>query len=127
MKLLGVEAFIILLHSVSSKHHKESEILPCPKVEPFEEFNATRFSGLWFEAFANPFLLTLYGRCVVYSFTFNQNRVLTTYIKYQSYNWQVRRILGSGRFVSPSTFIINFPAACKLLPLNDQLKASIVF
>jgi len=121
MQLLTVGALIFsqIYSAEPYNHPKRRE--PCATIEAFNNFDVARFSGLWYEIFANPFQLTLQGTCVTYTFGVNAKQTFQVYVKYTGSDQQVRRMFGVGQVTtSNATFVFKFPVTCKRRAIHIQ-------
>lgn len=81
----------------------------CPRVNIFQNFDVSRFFGKWYEICAYPNKLTLGGKCVYTTFSWQQNNGITVYSR-QITIGKEKQYLGSATVVANAVLGVTYPA-----------------
>lgn len=83
----------------------------CQKLDFQEDFDMTRYTGMWYEVLSFPFCLTARAKCVVYSYAFGASQNIPIYSKFVNSQGFENKIIGMAAEKSPGILAVMFSAA----------------
>lgn len=109
--IFALSMFTTALAKRRNSNREQGQKNECQNLSVQEDFDASRFMGMWYEILSYPFCLTNNAKCIASTYAFGSGRNISIYSRFMDHKGFENRIIGMAAEKNPGIFAVMFPAA----------------